>query len=248
MAKTVDEIMNRELFSLRPDDNAEDALGFLLALGVTGAPVVDAQGTPVGVVSMRDLARNRGGTSVRDRMSVPAVTIKRDALVRDAAKVMAETGFHRVPVIDSDGHAIGMVSVIDVVRALIGVPVSHPDTFPHFDADTGLTWSDDTPLVLERADVAPDGPGLLVLRVGGTNVPESDVWVESANNVRARIHDLLSLPQTNRSLSRLLQRYPSTLRFRCAAVADPERRTRVADKIRERVDSWTMPISERPHA
>jgi CBS domain-containing protein len=248
MAKTVDEIMNRELFSLRPDDNAEEALGFLLALGVTGAPVVDALGTPLGVVSMRDLARSRGGPSVGDRMSTPATTVKREATIRDAAKLMADNGFHRVPVVDSDGHAIGMVSMIDVVRALIGVPASHPNTFPHFDPDTGLTWSDDTPLVLERAEVAPDGPGLLVLRLGGANVPESDVWVESANNVRARIHDLLSLPQTNRMLSSLLQRYPNILRFRCAAVADPERRRTVAEKIRERIDGWTMPISERPHA
>lgn len=246
MAKTVREIMNRELFSLRPEDGVDDAMGYLLALGVTGAPVVDVDGSVVGVISMRDLAHLRGGPTVGERMGRPAVTVTPDALVREAARVMAEHGFHRVPVVDDQGHAIGMVSIIDVVRAMIGVPVSHPDTFPHFDRDTGLSWTDDALLDLEHAELAPDGPGLLVLRIGGPYVEESDVWVEANNNVRARVHDLVSLPQPNRTLRALLERYSGEMRFRAAAVSDAQQRAAALDTVRRRIEAWTRPTERIP--
>lgn len=41
VAKLVQEIMNREVFSLRPEESAEEALNWILALRITGAPVVD---------------------------------------------------------------------------------------------------------------------------------------------------------------------------------------------------------------
>jgi CBS domain-containing protein len=239
MAKTVHEIMNRELFSLRPHDAVTDAMGYLLALGVTGAPVVDAEGIPLGVISVRDLIRTRGGSTVAERMGHPAVSVTPDSMVRDAARIMAEHGIHRLPVVDGAGRAIGMLSMIDVLRALLGVPVSHPDTFPHFDSETGLCWTDDTPLDIEHADRAPDGPGILVLRLGGRNLAECDVWVEASNNVRARVHDLSSLPQPNRALTALLQRFPNDLSFRAAAVSLSPERDEVVNKVRARIETWT---------
>ena len=247
MAKNVSEIMNRELFSLRPEDAVDDAMGYLVALGITGAPVVDEEGYVVGVIAMRDLARARGGTRVADRMSQPAVTVYSETLVRDAARVMADTGYHRVPVVTQDGHASGMVSIIDVVRAMLGVPVSHPPTFPHYDTETGLVWSDDALLDLEHAEQAPNGPGILVLRIGGPFLPESDIWVEAVNDVRARVDDLIGLPQPNRRLRGLLERHVGNVRFRAASVPDAEQRAKVVDSIRRRIEDWTRP-AERARA
>lgn len=241
MAKTVGEIMNHELFSLRPSDQVSDAMGYLLALGVTGAPVLDESGFPLGVISVRDLIRPTGGSTVAERMGSPALTVRPGAHVREAARAMAERGVHRLPVVDADGRAIGMVSMIDVVRAMIGVPVSHPDAFPHFDAETGMCWTDDTPLDVEHADAAPDGPGILVLRLGGPNVAESDVWAEATRNLRARVHDLASLPQQDRYLRGLLERFPSDLRFRATSVASVEEQQAILAKIRSRIEAWTRP-------
>jgi hypothetical protein len=44
--------MNRELFSVRPGDLVADAVSGILGLGVTTAPVLDAGGCPLGVVSL----------------------------------------------------------------------------------------------------------------------------------------------------------------------------------------------------
>lgn len=246
MAKIIEEIMNRELFSLRPEDDVDDAMGYLIAMGIKGAPVVDARGRPLGVVSMQDLAWSRGGPKVSDRMTSPAVSVMPKTSVRDAARLLAEHGIHRAPVVDAAGQAIGMVSILDLLRAMLGVPVAHPDTFPHYDDATGLVWTDDALLDLDHASVAPDGPGLLVLRIGGANMAEADVWAETANNLRARVHDLVSLPQTDSRLSALLRRFPTDLRFRCARVTDSEERERVLADIRQRIEDWTAPSSRPP--
>jgi CBS domain-containing protein len=216
-------------------------MGYLLALGVTGAPVVDEGGFPLGVISVRDLIRPTGGSTVAERRGSPAVTVPPGAHVREAARAMAERGVHRLPVVDAQGRAIGMVSMIDVVRAMVGVPVSHPDAFPHFVAETGLCWTDDAPLDVDHADVAPDGPGILVLRLGGPNVAESDVWAESSRNLRARIHDLASLPQQDRYLRGLLSRFPSDLRFRAASLPSAEEQEAVLATLRARIEAWTRP-------
>jgi CBS domain-containing protein len=238
MAKRVDEIINPELFTLRPDERVDDALGYLLALGISGAPVCDRTGRPIGVVSFRDLCQPDRGQSVRDVMTTPAVSVTLGSSIDDAARLLAERGFHRLVVVDSEGHAAGVVSVLDVMRALIGMPISHPDAFPHYDKVTGLTWCDDTLFDVDHAARAPDGPGLLMLRVGGLRVPETTVWLEACSNVRTRVHELLSVPQENARLATLIERYHQVLRFRAAAAADPRRRRAALDALLRASDAW----------
>ena len=55
MARTVAEIMNRELFKVREHDGVTDVLHYFVALGITGAPVVDVHDRVIGFVSWRDL-------------------------------------------------------------------------------------------------------------------------------------------------------------------------------------------------
>jgi len=230
MASTVKEIMNRELFSVRSTDTAADALDGLLAFGIYGAPALDSGQRPIGVVSLRDLI-TRQGPRVTDHMSSPAVVVRAEARISDAAKLIGETGYRRLVVIDDDGRAVGMLSAVDVIRGLVGLPVQHPGAFPHFDATTVLPWTDDAVLTEDMVEVAPDGPGLLVLIHSIPGAPDVVVWAESTHNVQTRLLDLLSLPQENAELNRLLA-HPNHLRFRAAAVTDPEVGERVIERLR----------------
>jgi hypothetical protein len=238
MAITVDEIMNHELFSLRPGDGASDALEYLLALSIGGAPVLDGDGRVVGVVSLRDLvdARER----VEDRMTKPVVTVAAGSTIEAAARLLAETGLHRLPVVDRDRRAVGMVSSVDIVRGLLGMPARHPPLFPHYDATHGVSWTNDTELAPERIEAAPDGAGVLVLVHGGAGAPERVVWAEATEQLRSRLLDLLSLPQGHLpSLERWLRR--GSLRFRAAAVADPAHRRSAAAAILEEARRAGLP-------
>jgi hypothetical protein len=157
----------------------------------------------------------------------PVVSVRSTASIEEAARLIAETGYHRLPVIDETGSAVGVVSALDVLRGMIGVPAPHPAQFPHYDAEHGLVWTDDVPLEPERVDSAPDAPGVLLLVAGGAGMTDHVVWAEAARNLRRRLIDLVSLPQTGKpDLVRVLER--PTLRFRAAAVHDPDRATAIA--------------------
>ncbi len=93
MSATVKEVMNPELFSVRPTSTVEEALNGILGLGITGAPVVDDQGKPIGVVSLRDLVGKTEGKTVAERMSSPAVVTRTAALIADASQDYRRDGF-----------------------------------------------------------------------------------------------------------------------------------------------------------
>jgi CBS domain-containing protein len=232
MSSRVREIMNAELFRVRSGDAASDVLNGILALGITGAPVVDDKGRPLGMVSLRDLV-GRTGTRAGDHMTSPAVTIEGDARIAEAGHRLAETGRHRLVVVDAEGRTIGVVSALDVVRALLGLPGAHPAAFPHLDEETRLVWTDDVPLDVDRLDMAPDGPGLLQLVHGGAGLPERVVWVESCENVYTRLTDMLDEPQTDQPILAWWLAQES-MRFRAAAAADPIERGKALEVLRAR--------------
>jgi hypothetical protein len=216
----VKEVMTRELFSIRPDDTAQYALNGFLGFGIVGAPVLNASEMPIGFLSLRDLVVRKGPT-VGSRMSTPAMVVRAGALINDAATLMGETGYRLLVVVDNKGRATGMLSSLDVIRGLAGLPVSHPAVFPYFDS-THVQWSDDASFDAERVAIAPDRPGMLLLISSEPGLPDSARWAESVTNVRIRLNELLSVPQHNPELSRLLE-HGSRLRFRAAFPTGPER-------------------------
>jgi CBS domain-containing protein len=234
MARTVKEIMNAELFSVRTTDTLSVAREGLLALGVSSAPVLDPAGRPVGVVSLHQLVRGRDGESVLERMTVPAPILDENATMTEAAHLIGQRDHVHVVVVDDGGRAVGIVSAADVLRALVGMPVQHPGTFPHVDPLTHLTWTDDAPLDDQHADTLPDGPGLIALIDDRPWVARRIVWVESAVDIQARILDMLDLPQESPELSRWL-RYGPALRFRVASVPDDARRRTALEALRAHV-------------
>lgn len=127
MSMTVQRIVEHkpDIYSTTPDATVFEALR-LMAQKNVGALLVLDRGRLVGVVSERDYARKvilLGRTSrdtlVRDVMSSEVIVVRgRDT----AEKCMALMTAHRVrhlPVVEGD-QLIGVVSIGDVVRALMG--------------------------------------------------------------------------------------------------------------------------------
>ena len=220
MAILVHEIMNSELFGVRPHERAGDALGLIVALGITGAPVMDEGGRPLGMVSFRDLTGAPPTDTVNERMTRPALVVRSKSSIEGAGRLMGETGYHRLPVVDEGGKCVGVVSALDVVRGLLGMPAIHPAAFPHLDPELSVSWTDDVPLEADRVEAAPDEPGILLLIEGGSGRSDRVVWGEAARSVRARLLDLLSLPQNQPVLASILKR--PGLRFRAAQTASIE--------------------------
>lgn len=191
MAKVVREIMNPELFSVRPDEKAQDVMRYLVALGITGAPVLDAAHFPIGFVSLRDALRAQEDVTVGAIMSTPVDVIEDEATIESAAEHLITHHRHRLPVVGHDGRARGFISILDVLRALRGHPFRHPETFPHHDLTTGLTWCDPRLLDDDAVMAAPAAPGVFALLWSRPAERDRTVWSEACANVRDRLRELL---------------------------------------------------------
>jgi hypothetical protein len=184
--------MNREVLVMSPDLPAREARDLLREYDVAAAPVADKGGRPLGLLSLRSVIDGSG--TAGDRMTRPALCVDLSTDVQDAARLLARSDKpHRLVVVDAGGALVGVVSPLDLLRALTGVPVRHPATFPHWDDATQISWTDDWPLEQATIPQAPDAPGVLALVSGSVGRRGRVVCVEPCENVRDRVRRLLAL-------------------------------------------------------
>lgn len=124
---TVGELMSSPARAVRPETSLKAAAAMMAAYSLSGLPVVDADGRPLGVVSEADiLAKERAqrgrrtakddAVSVREAMTGPPITVDHDVSVDVARTLMAEHDVRRLPVIERDGRVVGVISRTDLVR------------------------------------------------------------------------------------------------------------------------------------
>jgi CBS domain-containing protein len=109
------------------DAAVEDAERLLHERRVSGLPVVDRNGTLVGVISRTDLLEDGGaamasllrrrpsGLRVGELMTSPAVTVALSAPLIEAARLMRDNRIHRVVAVDEQGRPVGVLSASDFV-------------------------------------------------------------------------------------------------------------------------------------
>lgn len=141
---TASDIMTRDVATVTPDTRIEDLCGLLRERKITGAPVVDAEGRLVGIVSKDDVLfrgrdcdsetrqipdiktlftsgfvgfdqGGRGPVIVREIMSKGVISASEDSAVGDLCRLMWERRIHRVPIVRG-GILVGIVSALDVCR------------------------------------------------------------------------------------------------------------------------------------
>lgn len=147
-AAPVRDVMSREVRSVTADTPVAEAIEMLIGKVYRALPVVDAERRVVGILTDGDLlARldlpdaslqrelteaelNRelallrdSGQTVADLMVSPVITVTEDAPIADAVRIMTERGIKRLPVVDHKGQLVGMVSRVDVLRALAQPPM-----------------------------------------------------------------------------------------------------------------------------
>lgn len=107
-----------------PDETLRTAAQRMEKEGM-GSLVVVEEDRPVGVLTDRDLVlhvlagrRDANEARVRDAVARPAVTIRADASLPDATDLMRRRRLRRLPVVDSEGSLVGVITADDVVRLL----------------------------------------------------------------------------------------------------------------------------------
>jgi CBS domain-containing membrane protein len=114
------DMMTRDPVTLSERTSAARALAHLNEVGVRHLPVVDNDRNLVGVISQRDLlACVRAGdskTPLADIMQPDVVAVTPDTPAHEVAYLMLHHGFGCIPVIDRDGHLVGIATDADFVR------------------------------------------------------------------------------------------------------------------------------------
>jgi len=121
MQLTAKDVMQFPVKSISSDATVWEATEKLRAAGITGAPVVDGKGKPLGVFTLNDLANyvlsTRGDFKVTDFMTRGVVTVAPTAGVYDIVRAMRRHQVHRVFVASENGDILGIVTPLDVMGA-----------------------------------------------------------------------------------------------------------------------------------
>ena len=143
---TVRDVMTRSVVSVHRSTPLREVARALVDNGISGVPVVDLDGTVLGVVSEADLlVKEQGADAIHhrplarffgessesraqlvklgaltagDAMTSPPITISSARAIHEAAAIMTARGVNRLPVVD-DGRLVGVVSRADLVRAYV---------------------------------------------------------------------------------------------------------------------------------
>jgi CBS domain-containing protein len=136
MKMTVKDVMTTRVIWVRKDATFREMAAALREHRVSAFPVVDDDGTVIGVVSeadlltkealdgepgvisgllhRRDQAKARGITA-GDLMTAAVVAVRPEDTVQHAARLMHDRRVKRLPVTDANGHLAGIVSRADVL-------------------------------------------------------------------------------------------------------------------------------------
>jgi CBS domain-containing protein len=141
MKSMVRDVMTSRVVAVRSDAPFKEMVAKMRESRISAFPVVDGYGRVIGVVSEADFLNKEAeqadiqgvlasllyfrshakatGVTAGELMTSPAVTVGPDTPVVDAARLMRDRRFKRLPVVNATGHLIGIISRTDVLGVFL---------------------------------------------------------------------------------------------------------------------------------
>lgn len=121
--KYVEQIMRKELLTVKEKTSIYDAVALMTMNDVGAVIVTNTLGRPIGIFTERDVLKRvvLGGMEVRHEMVASVYTKKlvsakpKDTL-QEAARKMHEGHFRHLAVIDDSGKVVGILSSRDLIN------------------------------------------------------------------------------------------------------------------------------------
>ncbi|HJT75814.1 MAG TPA: CBS domain-containing protein [Gemmataceae bacterium] len=122
-AVTAADLMTPNPVSISQTSSVREAAAFMTGRGISAAPVIDAAGRPVGVVSRSDIlgrypAAGADRTPVHGIVTPAVFCVRPETPAAEVIETMVGLGVRRVFVVDRSGVLVGVVSAFDVLRKL----------------------------------------------------------------------------------------------------------------------------------
>mgnify|MGYP000613304807 CR=1 FL=1 len=176
----VRDVMTTRVTTLTPDTPLREAVRLLVSRAFRAAPVVDAQGRVVGIITNGDLVERGGlrlrvemlrtltrdsiaqelasleeGKTVGDVMTRDVVTVRPEATLAEAAHMMVSRQLKRLPVTRADGTLLGIVSRLDLLQTRARVsPAEEPESPARAGRTIGDVMRTDVPTVAKEAPLS----------------------------------------------------------------------------------------------
>jgi CBS domain-containing protein len=142
MRPTVADVMTQEVVTVDALAPFKEVVRLMQEHKVSALPVLDADGVLLGVVSEGDLilkedpglagsghlfeSRHRtsdrakaAGKLAHELMTAPVISVSPEAPIGEAARRMHRNEVKRLPVVDADGHLVGIISRADLLRVYL---------------------------------------------------------------------------------------------------------------------------------
>jgi IMP dehydrogenase len=117
--KRADELVIRDVVTAAPDQTVREVDQMMQDEGVSGAPVVGADGEVLGIISGTDIRpylEVGEHDQVREAMTDEVVTAPAGVTARAALELMYEHKIERVPIVDEDNRLVGLVTMAGILQ------------------------------------------------------------------------------------------------------------------------------------
>lgn len=142
--QTVRQWMTHPVITIESGASLTHAQRMMQEFRIRHLPVVDEEGVLIGILSSGDIRRARPSDAhllsvwelnylwdkltVQSVMSRHVITISADSPLTDAVNIMVERRFSSLPVLDEYKRLVGILTEIDLFRALESLLASHSET------------------------------------------------------------------------------------------------------------------------
>lgn len=137
------DIMSTKVIAVNPKTTVEEISRIFVSNSISGVPVINKENRVIGVVSESDiifreirhdpslverlgdivLSRKlreveRAGKTAGEIMTSPPITVHEGTPLRELVQIITEKKIKRIIIVDKEGHPVGIVSKIDIVKVL----------------------------------------------------------------------------------------------------------------------------------
>ncbi|MCU0637467.1 MAG: CBS domain-containing protein, partial [Methanothrix sp.] len=139
MSPLVKDIMVRDVAYVAIPGSRDDVLKSLQEHRVSGVPVLK-KGEVVGMITRRDLLRNREEDQTALLMTRDPVVISPEKDIVEAAKLLLEHDIRRLPVVE-DNKLVGIVTIADIIKVAAEMGINEK-VEPYLEKETVVLWSE----------------------------------------------------------------------------------------------------------
>ena len=120
----VEDIMVKNVITVNKDETVSNAVDIMNEHNI-GCLIVVSEGIAIGILTERDLlkrvlakSKDPRETKVYEVMTRPLIYVGPDTDIDKAKEIMSKFRIKKLPVIDSEGRLVGLITVTDIANSL----------------------------------------------------------------------------------------------------------------------------------